>query len=251
MRRLPKTHKKLAMKKEDEPDFYKMDETNPLPELEETPANTLAMRRQAMAQAAAINSAPPSYASTPSMNQALAARLQSPVAGYPTSLLNRPMPDSFASEQAAMARLSALDPSFAALGAASLPSAAGVASLRGRSSLGMSLPAGMPPAAAGLPPQDFPPQYSDVLEAANPSSPQHYQYQRMRHLHHLQLFQRQMGESGATAAAAAARAPPPPTAEEQEMLLRQFARQSSGGGSDSGAGGGSTGAYGRGRPPYT
>jgi hypothetical protein len=37
MRRLPKTHKKLPMKKEDEPDFYNMDKTNPLPALEEVP----------------------------------------------------------------------------------------------------------------------------------------------------------------------------------------------------------------------
>ena len=37
MRRLPKTHKKLPMKKEDEPDFYKLDKSNPLPTLEEAP----------------------------------------------------------------------------------------------------------------------------------------------------------------------------------------------------------------------
>ena len=35
MRRLPKTHKKLPMKKEDEPDFYKMDKECSLPPLEE------------------------------------------------------------------------------------------------------------------------------------------------------------------------------------------------------------------------
>ena len=40
MRRLPKTHKKLPMKKHDEPDFYKLDKTSPLPNLEE-PANRL------------------------------------------------------------------------------------------------------------------------------------------------------------------------------------------------------------------
>ena len=37
MRRLPKTHKKLPMKKEDEPDFYNLDKANPLPALEEVP----------------------------------------------------------------------------------------------------------------------------------------------------------------------------------------------------------------------
>jgi hypothetical protein len=35
MRRLPKTHKKLPMKKGDEPDFYALDRANPLPALEE------------------------------------------------------------------------------------------------------------------------------------------------------------------------------------------------------------------------
>lgn len=37
MRRLPKTHKKLPMKKNDEPDFYGMDKANPLPTMEEIP----------------------------------------------------------------------------------------------------------------------------------------------------------------------------------------------------------------------
>jgi hypothetical protein len=44
MRRLPKTHKKLPMKKEDEPDFYKLDKENPLPPLEEIPLSTQKMR---------------------------------------------------------------------------------------------------------------------------------------------------------------------------------------------------------------
>ena len=37
MRRLPKTHKKQPMKKTDEPDFYALDKTNPLPALEDAP----------------------------------------------------------------------------------------------------------------------------------------------------------------------------------------------------------------------
>lgn len=37
MRRLPKTHKKLPMKKEDEPDFYDREKINPLPGLDEAP----------------------------------------------------------------------------------------------------------------------------------------------------------------------------------------------------------------------
>jgi hypothetical protein len=43
MRRLPKTHKKLPMKKQDEPDFYSMDEETPLPPLEEVPLPSGAM----------------------------------------------------------------------------------------------------------------------------------------------------------------------------------------------------------------
>ena len=37
MRRLPKTHKKLPMRKQDEPDFYMLDKTNPLPAIEDAP----------------------------------------------------------------------------------------------------------------------------------------------------------------------------------------------------------------------
>lgn len=37
MRRLPKTHKKLPMRKQDEPDFYLLDKTNPLPSVEDAP----------------------------------------------------------------------------------------------------------------------------------------------------------------------------------------------------------------------
>ena len=37
MRRLPKTHKKLPMKKKDEPNFYKLDQSHPLPALHEAP----------------------------------------------------------------------------------------------------------------------------------------------------------------------------------------------------------------------
>ncbi|CAB9527376.1 stress transcription factor A [Seminavis robusta] len=44
MRRLPKTHKKLPMKKEDEPDFYKMDKENSLPPLEEIQLSAPKMR---------------------------------------------------------------------------------------------------------------------------------------------------------------------------------------------------------------
>jgi len=46
MRRLPKTHKKLPMKKCDEPDFYKLAESSPLPEIEESQTgNAPSLRR--------------------------------------------------------------------------------------------------------------------------------------------------------------------------------------------------------------
>jgi len=48
MRRLPKTHKKLPMKKKDEPDFYKLDQSNPLPEVHEAPVPGAAATVQAM-----------------------------------------------------------------------------------------------------------------------------------------------------------------------------------------------------------
>jgi len=44
MRRLPKTHKKLPMKKEDEPDFYKMDKEASLPPLEDIPLSASKMQ---------------------------------------------------------------------------------------------------------------------------------------------------------------------------------------------------------------
>ena len=55
MRRLPKTHKKLPMRKQDEPDFYLLDKTNPLPALEDAPipgglAASSAIRGQRQAQ---------------------------------------------------------------------------------------------------------------------------------------------------------------------------------------------------------
>lgn len=53
MRRLPKTHKKLPMNKDDEPDFYKLDKKNPLPALDEIPSmdpasSPMTIPRQAM-----------------------------------------------------------------------------------------------------------------------------------------------------------------------------------------------------------
>ena len=64
MRRLPKTHKKLPMKKKDEPDFYKLDSTNPLPEVHEAPVPGAAATVQAMrANSSAMN--PPNASLTP------------------------------------------------------------------------------------------------------------------------------------------------------------------------------------------
>jgi hypothetical protein len=50
MRRLPKTHKKLPMKKKDEPDFYALDKTSPLPQIEDAPIPGAAATIQAMNQ---------------------------------------------------------------------------------------------------------------------------------------------------------------------------------------------------------
>ena len=44
MRRLPRTHKKLTMSKEEEPDFFDLEKTSPLPSLEEARAG-LEMRK--------------------------------------------------------------------------------------------------------------------------------------------------------------------------------------------------------------
>jgi hypothetical protein len=50
MRRLPKTHKKLPMTKKDEPDFYALDKTNPLPALEDAPIPGATAASRAMQQ---------------------------------------------------------------------------------------------------------------------------------------------------------------------------------------------------------
>lgn len=39
MRRLPRTHKKLIMKKDEEPDFFKLEKSSPLPTLQEAKAD--------------------------------------------------------------------------------------------------------------------------------------------------------------------------------------------------------------------
>lgn len=239
MRRLPKTHKKLSMRKQDEPNFYKMDKLSPLPPLQETPATILAMRRQAMAQASAINAGTQPYASLPPP-ASTAARLPVPsyaAPGYPSSFLSR-QAEALAIEQAAAAaRFGALEqppPSLGALGAASLPPTAAAslpAAASLRASLGMSsLPAGLPP--PPRPPAELPPPHPLDL-AANPSAAQQYQA-RMRHLQHLQLFQRQMGNRDSAGAPSAA----------DEELLRQYQAYGGAGGAGSGSG------RGRGRPPF-
>ena len=248
MRRLPKTHKKLSMKKENEPDFYKMDKESPLPDLEEVPIGMLAMRRQAMAQAAAINrSAPMAYGgAAASMNPSLsnvASRMpQYSGAGYPS--LVAPPADRFGGleQQSAAARLGGLDmppSSLGALGSASLPSAS--------ASMPPSAAASLPSSASslqdtrgfgGLPmPGSMQQPPHSPLDISNPASAQNYQYQRMRHLQHLQLFQRQMGRGEGGGGH-------PPTAEETEEFLRL--QQQGYGQQPYGQGG-----FGRGgRPPY-
>ena len=231
MRRLPKTHKKLSMRKQDEPNFYEMDKTSPLPQLQENPVSMLAMRRQAMARAAAINAVPmPPGSGLGSMNPALASVARFPTAGvasYPGSLsgplLNRPTAESLAGMEAASVRLAAMERTSGARLPHTMDQPSLVASLPSAS---MSLP----PSAASLPlrrsglgmqPPPAPHQPTHPLDLANPLAAENYQYQRMRHLQHLQLFQRQMTQGG-----------PPPT-EEELLRLQAYG-----------------GAFGRGRPPY-
>lgn len=202
------------MKKENEPDFYKMDKESPLPALEEVPIGMLAMRRQAMAQAAAINRpAPMSYGGAAASMSNVALPSYS-TAGYPSSLV-APSSDRFGGREQHSARLGALDlppSSLGALGSAALPSAS--------ASLPPSAAALLPSSASslqdsssgvgGMPAASGPQPPHSPLDLSNPASAQNYQYQRMRHLQHLQLFQRSMGrgEGG------------PPTAAEEEEFLR-------------------------------
>lgn len=57
MRRLPKTHRKLPMKKQDEPDFYTMAKTTPLPELENDPGLALPLQQAQVQQQGMLNGA--------------------------------------------------------------------------------------------------------------------------------------------------------------------------------------------------
>lgn len=59
MRRLPKSHKKQPMKKEDEPDFYKLAQQQPLPALEDAPIPGLGavnLNQQQSVNASSLNS---------------------------------------------------------------------------------------------------------------------------------------------------------------------------------------------------
>ena len=157
MRRLPKTHKKLAMKKADEPDFYKMEKASPLPDIPNSraPAAVLAMQRQAAAA---------SVTAASEQNPAFASRFASlpPTSGFPAAASLPPI-------------LSAMDAGF--------PPMNPLAGCMG--SMGHGMPASFRQPEMLLPPHS--------LCFSKPNSEQHYQYQRMRHIQHLQLFQRQTG----------------------------------------------------------
>lgn len=93
MRRLPKTHKKLPMKKGDEPDFYQMDKTNPLPALDEAPipgaaATSQALRRQ---QAGGMPGAPGQPIVTPPRG-GLSGGMGGMAGGMPPSAMHGGMP---------------------------------------------------------------------------------------------------------------------------------------------------------------
>ena len=105
MRRLPKTHKKLPMKREEEPNFYEMDKTSPLPEIQEVRINAsmLPMRRQHSAVAVAAASAPLNASLNPSMSRLpyppAPGYFNNPLArkdAYEAAVASAPMTSSFA-----------------------------------------------------------------------------------------------------------------------------------------------------------
>mmetsp|Transcript_27977 Transcript_27977/g.65048 ORF Transcript_27977/g.65048 Transcript_27977/m.65048 type:complete len:567 (+) Transcript_27977:60-1760(+) len=87
MRRLPKTHKKLPMRRQDEPDFMAMDKSNPLPHLEETETPSTSFP----SASAASSKAPPSAAAKRSKGQSKSDVDQ---ASVPISELLKQLPSS-------------------------------------------------------------------------------------------------------------------------------------------------------------
>jgi hypothetical protein len=157
MRRLPKTHKKLSMKKADEPDFYKMAATSPLPDIPDSraPAAVLAVRHQAAAA---------SVAAASEQNPTFASRLDSLPPTFPAA--------------------ASLPPTFASFDTGIPP----MNSLAGRMGImGHGMPTSFREPEMPLP--------SHLLDLSNQNAEQQYQYQRMRHMQHLQLFQQQTGSN--------------------------------------------------------
>lgn len=193
MRRLPKTHKKLPMKKHDEPDFYKLDKSSPLPDLVETQAanslhnNAFGLRRQQ-----GINSLP--------------GGLHAGLAGSMTNALPQGFP-GIPQQMGQLGQLSQLQgtggmnqggglqfgfnktPKDAVNGMGVVNSMGGLGGfndpLRSQNMGGLSVT----PAPGGR-------QGNDLMGGGNAPSGgdnQLFQLQRLRHLQHLQLFQRQIG----------------------------------------------------------
>jgi hypothetical protein len=160
MRRLPKTHKKLPMKKEDEPDFYELDKSSPLPEVEDAPGFAAA-GMMAMARHPA-----PSLGMNPQMNQ-----LNS---SYPGFFNKSAMKDSTMMPPMGDAMAAGIPPGMmgmGAFGAAGMGTGAG--KVPGQGAMGGA-------GGGGDMPDD-------------PQAAQLYQLQRMRHMQHIQMFQQQLG----------------------------------------------------------
>jgi hypothetical protein len=194
MRRLPKTHKKLPMKKQDEPDFYKLDKSSPLPELDESQgsnslnANVMALRRQQGAAGihgglhggipGSMTSALPQGFPGMSHPQQMGQLGQHPAAGAMQQGagaygFNKPGKDPLSSIGAmnGMGGLGGYSDPLRSQNIGGLPGAPAPGGLGGRPG-GELMGAGAPPAGGDS---------------------QLFQLQRLRHLQHLQLFQRQIG----------------------------------------------------------
>lgn len=167
MRRLPKTHKKLPMKKEDEPNFYSMDKAHPLPTLEESPLPHSTIVPQIPRQGG--------LGGMGGMQQMHG--MGAPGAGMPPAFFNQPGPkDSFEARE--------------------VPSMMGMGQPRGPMNMGMQGMQNMNSMNAGinnLRESGFPGQQGGGLGEFGYPGGGMDQFQRLRQFQQMQLLERQMG----------------------------------------------------------
>lgn len=206
MRRLPKTHKKLPMKKQDEPDFYKLDKASPLPELEESQngvnSNAMALRRPGAGTGGLSGGMPGGMQGGLSggMPGGMPGGLSGGLSGMQSQMGQLGGPHSGGMPQGGggygfnkagmMGGKDAMNNMNAMLGGDHLRSP------------GMNGASGLPPGFPGAPGIGGRGPGADGLGGgggaggAPPGTDnQLFQLQRLRHLQHLQLFQRQIGAS--------------------------------------------------------